>query len=55
MKEVHYNMGKKKDQKIDLNNLTPEEQLKLVKKTAKNIQLLIAKLRRKQQTAIKHV
>ena len=22
-------MGKKKDQKIDLNNLTPEEQLKL--------------------------
>lgn len=29
MKEVHYNMGKKKDQKIDLNNLTPEEQLKL--------------------------
>ena len=21
MKEVHYNMGKKKDQKIDLNNL----------------------------------
>lgn len=29
MKEVHYNMGKKKDQKIDLNNLTPKEQLKL--------------------------
>lgn len=29
MKEVHYNIGKKKDQKIDLNNLTPEEQLKL--------------------------